>query len=126
MAQLERRQQRSQNVSKALHLQLASSLCAAPLTGLVLSDEDGMTLAEAGDTNACREVAARLPLLGTTLSTFDGIVMSPECGYPVEVERVASDNSLLYLCAIGGKSSTRGKLLAKSKTGIRRILSRTE
>ncbi len=93
------------------------------MTGLVLSDEDGVALAEAGDVEACREVAARLPLLGATISTFEGILLAKAGGYQVEMERVITDDSFLFLCAIGGRSSSRGKLLSHSKSGVCRILS---
>jgi hypothetical protein len=118
----ERRKQRSQNTTMALCLQLDASRRAAELTGMVLSDEDGLTLATAGDSRACREIAARLPLLGRKTERFEGVLYSGEAGWEVFMKRFRAANSELHLCAIGGGAEARDHQVSHSMQGVTRIL----
>ncbi len=118
----ERRKQRSQNTTMALCLQLDACRRAARLTGMVLSDRDGLTLATAGDSKACREIAARLPLLGQKTERFEGVLYSAEADWEICMERFHAANSELYLCAIGGRADQRVPQVQHSRQGVTRIL----
>jgi hypothetical protein len=120
--EIERRKQRSQNTTMALCLQLDASRRAANLTGMVLSDADGLTLATAGDVRACKEVAARLATIGRKAGHFEGVLYSSDVGWEVGVERFQVADNELYLCAIGGASKHRAHQIHHSISGVTRIL----
>lgn len=122
MAKLERRHRRSDNTSEALRLQLEECRKAANLEAFVLSDEDGLCLAASGDETACGEVAARLPLLGRKVKHFDGVLLAPNRGWQVRMERFEVSGSELYMAVIGS-SEARDRELHRSIGGAMRILS---
>lgn len=122
MSTPERRQRRSQNTTEALFYQLDIIRRAAGLRGLVVTDMDGMCLAAAGDTDACDEVAARAPMLGTKTSDFDGTLLSAQDALPVRLKRFVVKQAELYICAIGGDKLRRQKCVMDTIGGATRIL----
>jgi len=118
----ERRILRSENTTEALCLQLDACRRAAALTGMVLADEEGITLATSGDPQACGEVAAQLPLIGQKTPTFDGVLYSAEAGWEVGMKRFRAADTELYLCAIGGLREPRSQQIQHSIGGVSRIL----
>jgi hypothetical protein len=116
-----RRSHRSHDTLEALHLQLDACRKDAELDGMVLSDEDGLTLAATGDAVACDEIAARLPLIGRKVSDFEGVLLSAENGWRVRMRRFIVAGTELYLCAIGG-SEQRDAELGRGVGGAARIL----
>lgn len=121
MSQIERRQHRSANTTRALCHQLNASLQSARLEGLVLTDDDGICLAAAGDDNACDEIAAQLPLMGRKVDEFEGVLFGPEQRWEIEMRRFDVEGANLYLCAIGGSASRKDQL-EHSIGGCSRIL----
>lgn len=118
----ERRRRRSINTTQALCYQLDACRRSAGLQGMVLSDEDGVCLAAAGDTDACDEVAARMPLVGRKVPTFDGVLFSAESNWSVTMRRFEMFGADLYMCAIGGDEITRDHQVDQSIDGAERIL----
>lgn len=118
----ERRRRRSQNITRALRYQLDACQGDARLDGMVLSDEDGLTLAAAGDDRTCDEVAAHLPLIGRKVESFEGVLLSSHQGMEVAIRRFRVFGSDLYLAAIGGRAAQRKKQLSRSRRGVARIL----
>lgn len=118
----ERRSRRSHDTLEALHLQLETCRRAAGLDGMVLSDQDGLMLARAGDTDACDEVGARLPLLGQRTAEFEGVLLSAESGWRVRMRRFQVGASELYLAAIGGDEGRRESELGRATGAAQRIL----
>lgn len=120
----DRRRRRSINTTQALCYQLDMSRRAAKLRGIVLSDEDGVCLAAAGDTDACDEVAARLPLVGRKVPEFEGILLAPEQAWDVVMRRFQVHGAPLFVCAIGGSGDKRARTEQLDKTigGASRIL----
>lgn len=118
----ERRRRRSHNTTRALRYQLDACRSAASLEGMVLSDEDGVCLAAAGDGRACDEVAAQLPLLGRKVRSFEGVLLSAERGWEITMRRVRFADSFLYLAVIGGPPERRDSELRRSESGVLRIL----
>lgn len=121
MQQGERRRHRSANTTRALYYQLDACLQESDLEGLVLTDDNGVCLALAGNEYACREIAAHVPLIGRTQGGFEGVVYGPDTGWDVAMHRFPIEGTSLYLCAIG-QSADRTVQLASSIGGVSRIL----
>ena len=121
MSQSERRHNRSANTTRALCFQLNAALNRAELEGFVLTDEGGMCLAAAGDSHACDEIAAHLPLVGRKVGEFEGVLFGPGAQWDVQMRRIEVDGSMLFLCAIG-ESEGRQAQLNHSVKGVSRIL----
>ncbi len=118
----ERRKRRSELTTEALSFQLDECRRTAKLEGMVLSDEAGMCLASAGNTESCEEVAARLPLVGRRVRDFDGVLFSDQRGFAVRMRRFHIGESELYVCAIGGRPDQRDRQILRSITAVTRIL----
>jgi hypothetical protein len=121
MSQTERRHNRSANTTRALCFQLNASLKRAELEGFVLTDEGGVCLAAAGDSHACDEIAAHLPLVGRKVGEFEGVLFGPGAQWDVQMRRFEVEGTRLFLCAIG-ESQSRKTQLAQSVEGVSRIL----
>jgi len=121
MTQPERRQNRSENTTRALFLQLDASLQNADLEGMILADEDGVCLATAGDAPACDEIAAQLPIMGRKVNQFEGVLFGPAMRWEIQMKRLNVEGSDLYLCAVG-ESAARNDQLQQSMNGVARIL----
>lgn len=119
---IDRRTKRSNVTTEALRLQLAACRSGSSLRGMVVSDQDGVVLASSGDEYACAEIAARLPLIGSRVAEFDGVLLSAQAGVPVKMSRISIDESDLYVCAIGGEANDRATGLSRSLGGTSRIL----
>ena len=117
-----RRNRRSSEIYQALSYQLRSCREDAQLDAIVLADEDGICLASAGPADTCEGVAATLPILGRKAGDFDGVLLAPSGGLKALVQRFRIDSSELYLCAIGGDDDLRARQIARSITGVSRIL----
>jgi hypothetical protein len=121
MSQIERRHNRSANTTRALCHQLHASLEKADLTGFVLTDDGGVCLAAAGDSDACDEIAAHLPLMGRKVGEFEGVLYGPAVQWDVQMRRFEVEGTNLYLCAIG-ESDARNDQMMRSIDGVARIL----
>lgn len=122
MGNHERRSNRSSNTSKALLFQLQACREDSSLEAIVLSDEDGLCLAAAGDRDTCDEIAANLPFVGSKAPDFEGVLFSPSKAWKVGVRRFEVMGTELYLCVAGGKGPARDKELQRSLGGVARIL----
>ncbi len=121
MSQIERRQNRSANTTRALCYQLSASLGRANLTGMILADEDGVCLASAGDGDACDEIAAQLPMVGRKVDDFEGVLFGPDAQWDIHMKRFSVLGMNLFLCAIGNDEA-RNDQLDLSMNGVSRIL----
>jgi hypothetical protein len=120
MRLLERRIRRSEHRDLALRYQIEHLRVQAKLEAVVLADDDGLSLAEAGDPAVCAELAAIAPLMTRTL----GMPLPPLLrGADVAVRALRVHGQLLYLASVGG-TVARDALLATSILGVQRILSR--
>ena len=118
MRLVDRRTRRSEQRSIALRFQIEHVKDQAKLEALVLADEQGLPLAEAGDTAVCAELAAIAPLIGRTM----GMPLPPLLrGADVAVRSVRIHGQPLYLASVGG-TVARDALLATSVRGVERIL----
>ncbi len=122
----ERRKRRSENTTKALKYQLDACRRQAALEGMVLSDESGVCLAQSGNAESCDEVAARLPLMGSKVRNFEGVLYSADRGWEVRMRRFRVFGAELYVAAIGGNANHRRSQLAHSIGGLSRILAPAE
>ncbi len=89
----------------------------------MLSDEHGLCLAASGPRDTCDEVAAKLPIIGRKAGDFQGVLLTPQGGFLAMLQRFFVDESELYLCAIGGDENLRARQIARSISGVARILS---
>ncbi len=121
MSQPERRHNRSANTTRALCFQLSAALRRAELEGMVLTDEDGVCLATAGDDHACDEIAAHLPMMGRKVGVFEGVLFGPEAQWDIQMKRFSVEGTDLFLCAIG-EGEARNDQLQQSIDGVARIL----
>ena len=117
----ERRHNRSANTTRALCFQLNAALNRAELEGFVLTDEGGVCLAAAGNSYACDEIAAHLPLVGRKVGEFEGVLFGPGAQWDVQMRRFEVEGTQLFLCAIG-ESERRQAQLNHSVKGVSRIL----
>ncbi len=121
MSNIERRNNRSANTTRALCYQLSASLKRAELEAFVLTDEGGVCLAAAGDSHACDEIAAHLPMVGRKVGEFEGVLYGPGAQWDVQMRSFEVEGAQLYLCAVG-ESNNRDAQLNHSARGVSRIL----
>ena len=115
---VERRRNRSRNPWEAVGLQLAHSREQGRLEALVLASDDGLVVAESGDTSVCGELAAVAPYLNRSL----GMPLTPLLrGAEVCVRSMRVHGASLHLAAVGG-SVARDAVIACSLRGVERIL----
>src|SRR5512137_2847755 len=98
----ERRLHRSDDTLEALSLQLEATADRAACTALVLTQRDGLKVAEAGEDAAAEEIAALAPTLARDGRLWHGAIPTSIGERLVTVAPVPSDNGTLYLCAVGG------------------------
>jgi len=115
----ERRQNRSADRSLALRYQLEYTKEKGGLEAVVLSDEDGLLLAGAGESGVCEELGAYAPLLCRSPM---GMRLPPLLrGGEVAVRSMALHGTGLFVSCLGG-GVARDSLLSHSKRGMERIL----
>lgn len=118
MRLVERRARRSEHRDLALRYQLEHLRDQARLEALVLADDQGLPLAESGDSAVCAELAAIAPLMIRTL----GMPMPPLLrGADVAVRTIRVHGQALHLASVGG-TVARDALLSTSMRGVERIL----
>ncbi len=115
----ERRLRRSPDRAVALRYQLEACRDRARLEALVVTDDDGMIIAQAGNAGVCEELGAYAPLhrrapLGMRLPPLLR-------GGQVAVRPVGVDGQALFLAALGG-GVARDAVLDHSRTSVKRIL----
>jgi hypothetical protein len=120
----ERRRKRSNNPHQALSLQLSHVRVGARLDALVLADEEGITIAHAGDEKLCSELAALAPILSRGTVVSNGIDMRQGLLF---VRAVNFQGSPLYLASCGDNPDETtpavvDQWLAEATLGVTRIL----
>ena len=118
----ERRINRSNEMPKALELQLVASSERAQFNSLSLAEEHGLLVAAAGDPAEWDEIAALSPHIAGHSSLWHGQVRTSEGPKLLTVALVESDQSRLYLAAVGGRLSAIVPELLLSCKGVHRIL----
>ncbi len=115
----ERRNRRSSDRCLALRYQLEHARERGGLEAMVLSDNDGLVLAAAGEDGVCEELGAYAPLLCRSPL---GMRLPPLLrGGEVAVRTMAMHGSGLYISCLGG-GVARDALLDHSTRGVERIL----
>ncbi len=118
---IERRARRSEQPGTALRFQLEHTREQGRLEALVLADETGLVVSEAGDPAVCAELAAVAPWMQRSPL---GMPMPPLLrGADVHVRTVNVHGVSLHLAGIGG-SVARDAVIACSMRGVERILTR--
>jgi len=116
----ERRVRRSTHRDLALGYQLEHVRDRGRLEAVVLADDDGLSLATAGDPAVCRELAAYAPLWAKSIM---GVPLPPLLrGAEIAVRVVHVHGQALYMATVGG-GVARDALLSHSLSGVQRILS---
>ena len=118
----DRRVRRAHDVARALQFQLDSCRTGGRLDAMVVSDDTGLCLAATGERETCEEIAAGLPMLGQKAGDFDGVLLWNGGGGTVKVRRFRVAESELYVCAVGGEDRRARYELARSISGVTRIL----
>lgn len=116
------RDDRSDDVMEALSLQLKATAERANFDSIVLGDDLGMVLAEAGDSNDNEELAALSPILVPELVSWRGQVKTKNGKKRVSIAPMCIGDSRLYLTATGGDAKNVSRELFKSGLGVARIL----
>ncbi|MEO0321495.1 MAG: hypothetical protein AAF447_00920 [Myxococcota bacterium] len=115
----DRRHRRSPDRAVALRYQLEACRDRARLEALVVTDDDGMVIAQAGNAGVCEELGAYAPLVQRSPL---GMRLPPMLrGGEVAVRALGVDGQALYLAALGG-SVARDAVLEHSRTSVKRIL----
>jgi hypothetical protein len=117
------RVERSDDVMEALSLQLRTAAGRASFDSLVLGDDLGMVLAEAGNSKRNEELAALSPVLAPELVSWRGRVKTKNGKVRVSIAPMRIGNSRFYLTATGGDVKAVSRELFKSGLGVARILS---
>jgi len=119
----ERRENRSDNIYKALELQLSATARRARFSALVLTEDQGLTVAASGDVDKVEEIAVLSPKLAPGSRFWQGNIRSSDgSNRSVTVAPVETGAGHLYLCALGNVSATAIAELQLSGRGIDRIL----
>ena len=116
------RGKRSNDVMEALSLQLKSAAKRANFDSIVLGDDLGLVLAEAGDSNDNEELAALSPILVPELVSWRGQVKTKKGKVRISIAPMRIGDSRLYLTATGGDAKSVSRELFKSGLGVARIL----
>lgn len=128
MTGMERRRQRSERPSEALHLLLRSTADRYKLDAIVLADHDGLVIQSTGDPQACDLVAAYAPLLNDHHVQIESVRASlggsvPAMGTCVVGHRtIGGLPSELHVCAIGVARNNLDHALQHATGAISRIL----
>ncbi|MCK9462358.1 MAG: hypothetical protein M0R80_22260 [Proteobacteria bacterium] len=118
----ERRLRRSDDTLEALALQLEATAERAACTALVLTQRDGLPLAEVGEDAAAEEIAAFAPTLVRNGRLWHGAIPTTAGERLVTVAPLPTGDGTLYLCAVGGLVCVLGPELALGGRGVARIL----
>lgn len=118
----ERRLHRSSNCTEALHHQLDACRRDGNIDALVISDDEGLTLAASGDRFACDEIAARTALVGRRIAEFSGTLLGHDQAWDVQMKRIEIAGAELMVCAVGGSDAMRQRQIERSAAGAVRIL----
>jgi len=122
MPTLERRHRRANLLTEALHYQLLACCEDGQIHAMVVADEDGLALANAGDRSTCDEVAATMAHVGARTPAFSGTLLGPTQRWDVQMTKVTVDGADLLVCAVGGSAEQRDRQLARGAQGACRIL----
>ncbi|MBK7535465.1 MAG: hypothetical protein IPI49_08870 [Myxococcales bacterium] len=118
----ERRRNRSENSSEALHHQLEACCHDGAIEAMVIADDEGLTLASCGDPYACDEIAARTAVAGRRVAEFAGTLLGHAQAWDVQMKRIAVGGAELLVCAVGGSELMRQRQIERSAAGASRIL----
>ena len=122
MTTIERRRRRANTAMQALRFQLLSCCEDGKIEAMVVADGDGLPLASSGDTFACDEVAARMVLVGSRISEFNGTLLGDGHRWDVQMTKVEVDGSELLVCVVGGSAEQRKRQMERGASGALRIL----
>ena len=119
----DRRKNRSANAYVALGYQLMSSAQRAKFDVLVLADQQGLVVAQTGDTALGEEVAALSPILSANSKSWYGFIDTQKGKARLTVEPLQIQGRQLYLTASEGASAALiSQEMQMSQNGIHRIL----
>jgi hypothetical protein len=99
----ERRNRRSEVAGVAATYYLEAVASRAGHEAVVLSDGDGLLLADTGGRAACEAMAAVAPLAGDARIDVDGLLGLVTRGRPLHVWPVEMQGERYYLAAVGGR-----------------------
>ncbi|MBK9034663.1 MAG: hypothetical protein IPL61_25925 [Myxococcales bacterium] len=116
------RRRRSQDPSLALHFQLAACCDDGEVTAMAMADDDGNPLALAGEFGACREVASKLARVASRIHSAEYIAYGPGQRWDVSMQRIATGQGDVIVCAIGGSSEERRSRIGRTAAAAQRIL----
>ncbi|MCP4196466.1 MAG: hypothetical protein GY762_04880 [Proteobacteria bacterium] len=116
------RTERSKNVMEALSLQLQAAARRARFDSIVLADDLGLVLAEAGNSKRNEELAALSPVLAPELVSWRGQVKTRQGKVRVSIAPMRIGDSRMFLTATGGDAKAVSRELFKSGLGVARIL----
>ena len=120
---LERRVQRSQDMSQALELQMAATLRKARFHSLALAEECGLLVVGCGNADEIQELAALGPHLAGDSRFWQGRAHTSTGEHRLSVARVETPLGKLYLCAADGAIGTIWTELRYGSQGVTRIVS---
>ncbi len=121
---VERRVNRSNQPFAALRYQLAASARRAHFSSMVLGEELGLVVADAGDAHVCEEVAALAPHIAAGRELWHGRIVTTSGQKTVTIAAVRSPHGRLYLSGVGGSRSGIVTEIERSRRGVCRILGR--
>lgn len=119
----ERRRRRSYNVHEALEFQLEATQERGSFSSVILAENQGVPVAGAGNILEDEDIAALAPRLVPGKQVWQGKISidnGPE--KKVTIAPIDTEVGHLYICGVGGESSTVIAELLMSGKGVNRIL----
>lgn len=118
----EQRKWRSEELSLALHFQLAACVADGEVAAMAMADEDGIPLAIAGDLAASREAAKKLAAVAARIQSAEYRVLGDGQCWDVSMQKVTTDGGDVVVCAIGGSAHARKQRIARTSAAAQRII----
>lgn len=122
MMATERRRTRSADPLLALRHQLAACCGDGGVTAMAVADDDGVTLAEAGALEVCREVVRKVAAVAARVQAIEWTVLGGGRPWEVSMRKFVTERGELVVCAIGGSAVTRQGAIARAAAGMTRIV----
>lgn len=118
----DQRRRRSDDLSLALHYQLAACCDDGEVAAMAMADDDGVPLALAGDLTASREAAIKLASVASRIQSAEYTVLGAGQAWDVSMQKIATDGGDVVVCAIGGSSDARRQRIARTGAAAQRII----
>lgn len=89
---------------------------------MVVATADGVSVAAAGNTEACDEAAAMMAVFGRRMENWEGALQVPGGAVHMRGRKVTFNEEPIYVCAVGGGGENRAAQIQRVIESVERIL----